>query len=113
LQAIYRPLCREPLEAPEDLKALEGLEGLEGLEDLAAPEEEDLPPTVSAIPTGGNPPAANPDNRMMGSLPQLFNGNCRLARSFLDQITNYFQANAQVPGLNSLIQKVSIALTLF
>jgi Retrotransposon gag protein len=49
----------------------------------------------------------------MGSLPQLFNGDRKLARSFLDQITTYFQANAQVPGLNLPIRKVSIALTLF
>jgi hypothetical protein len=49
----------------------------------------------------------------MGSLPQLFNGEQKLARAFLDQLNNYFQANSQVPGLNSPICKVSIALTLF
>jgi hypothetical protein len=66
-----------------------------------------------AVPAGGNPPAANPDDRVMGSLPQLFDGDQKLARGFLDQLTNYFQANSQVAGLNSLICKVSIALTLF
>ena len=50
---------------------------------------------------------------MMGSLPQLFDGNCKLAWAFLDQLTNYFRANTWVPGLNSPIRKVSIALTLF
>jgi hypothetical protein len=54
----------------------------------------------------------NPDDRMMGSLPQSFNGNCKLAHSFLDQLTTYFRANARVPGLNSPICKVSITLTL-
>jgi Retrotransposon gag protein len=49
----------------------------------------------------------------MGSLPQLFDGDCKLARGFLDQLTNYFQANSHVAGLNSPIQKVSITLTLF
>ena len=66
-----------------------------------------------AVPAGGNPPAPNADDRMMGSLPQLFDGDCKLAQSFLDQLTNYFWANAQVLGLNSPIHKVSIALTLF
>jgi Retrotransposon gag protein len=66
-----------------------------------------------AVPAGGNPPAANPDNRLMGSLPQLFNGEWKLGQTFLDQLTNYFRANSWVPGLNSPIRKVSIALTLF
>jgi Retrotransposon gag protein len=66
-----------------------------------------------AVPAGGNPPAANPNDRLMGSLPQLFNGERKLGWAFLDQLTNYFWANSQVPGLNSPICKVSIALTLF
>jgi hypothetical protein len=49
----------------------------------------------------------------MGSLPQPYEGDQKLARTFLDQLVHYFQANAQVPGLNSAIHKVSIALTLF
>jgi hypothetical protein len=49
----------------------------------------------------------------MGSLPQPYEGDRKLARTFLDQITHYFQANSQVPGLNSAICKVSITLTLF
>jgi hypothetical protein len=43
LQEIYRPQCREPLEAPEDLEALETLVGLAGLEGLVDWEDlEDL-----------------------------------------------------------------------
>jgi hypothetical protein len=49
----------------------------------------------------------------MGSLPQPYEGDQKLARTFLDQLVHYFRANAQVPGLNSAIHKVSIALTLF
>jgi hypothetical protein len=70
-------------------------------------------PAASAVPTGGNTLAANIDDRIMGSLPQLFDGDRKLARTFLDQLTNYFRANSRVPGLNSPIQKVSNALTLF
>jgi hypothetical protein len=49
----------------------------------------------------------------MGSLPQAYKGDRKLARTFLDQITHYFQANSWVPELNFTIHKVSIALTLF
>jgi Retrotransposon gag protein len=49
----------------------------------------------------------------MGSLPQPYEGDQKLARTFLDQLVHYFRANTQVPGLNSAICKVSIALTLF
>jgi hypothetical protein len=58
-------------------------------------------------------PAGNTDDRLMGSLPQPYEGDRKLARTFLNQITHYFRANLQVPGLNSVIHKVSIALTLF
>jgi hypothetical protein len=49
----------------------------------------------------------------MGSLPQSYEGDRKLARTFLDQLVHYFWANAQVLGLNSAIHKVSITLTLF
>jgi hypothetical protein len=64
-----------------------------------------------AVPAAAAP--ANRDDRLMGSLPQPYEGDQKLARTFLDQLTHYFQANSQVPGLNSAIRKVSIALTLF
>jgi hypothetical protein len=54
-------------------------------------------PTALAVPAG-NQPALNPNDRIMGSLPQLFDGDCKLARAFLDQLTSYFQANSHVPG---------------
>jgi hypothetical protein len=66
-------------------------------------------PAAPAAPA----PAANHDDRLMGSLPQAYEGDRKLARTFLDQLTHYFQANSRVPGLNSAICKVSIALTLF
>jgi hypothetical protein len=49
----------------------------------------------------------------MGSLPQPYKGDRKLARAFLDQLVHYFQANSQVPGLDLAIRKVSITLTLF
>jgi hypothetical protein len=64
-----------------------------------------------AIPIAA--PAGNTDDRLMGSLPQLYEGDRKLARTFLDQLTHYFRANSRVPGLNSTIRKVSIALILF
>jgi Retrotransposon gag protein/Zinc knuckle len=49
----------------------------------------------------------------MGSLPQAYEGDRKLTRTFLDQLVHYFRVNSRVPGLNSPIRKVSIALTLF
>jgi hypothetical protein len=66
-------------------------------------------PAAPATPT----PAANHDDRLMGSLPQAYEGDRKLARTFLDQLVHYFRANSRVPRLNSPIRKVSIALTLF
>src|SRR5580693_10550943 len=70
-------------------------------------------PAAAAPATPAAAPATNHGDRLMGSLPQPYKGDRRLARTFLDQLTHYFQANLQVPGLNSAICKVSIALTLF
>jgi hypothetical protein len=69
------------------------------------------PTPAAAAPAA--PAPANHDDRLMGSLPQPYEGDRKLARTFLDQLVHYFQANSQVPGLNSAIRKVSIALTLF
>jgi hypothetical protein len=66
-------------------------------------------PAAPAAPA----PATNHDDRLMGSLPQAYEGDRKLARTFLDQLVHYFQANSRVLGLNLLIRKVSIALTLF
>jgi Retrotransposon gag protein len=65
----------------------------------------------AAIPAAA-PAGGNADDRVMGNLPQVFDGERRDARTFLDSILGYFRANSRVPGLNSPIRKVSIALTL-
>jgi hypothetical protein len=44
----------------------------------------------------------------MGNLPQIFDGDRKNARAFLDSILGYFRANARVPRLNSPMRKVSI-----
>jgi Retrotransposon gag protein len=61
-----------------------------------------------AIPVAGG----NADDRVMGNLPQVFDEDQKNARNFLNSILGYFRANSRVPGLNSPIHKVSIALTL-
>jgi Retrotransposon gag protein len=48
----------------------------------------------------------------MGNLPQVFDGERKNARTFLDNLLGYFRANSRVLGLNSPIRKVSITLTL-
>jgi Retrotransposon gag protein len=70
------------------------------------------PAPAQAAPAAPTP-AASHDDRLMGSLPQAYEGDRKLARTFLDQLVHYFRANSRVPGLNSPIRKVSIALTLF
>jgi Retrotransposon gag protein len=49
----------------------------------------------------------------MGSIPQPYEGDRKLTRTFLKQLVHYFRVNSRVPGLNLPIHKVSIALTLF
>jgi hypothetical protein len=66
------------------------------------------PPAIPAA----NPAGGNADDRVMGNLPQIFDGDRKNARNFLDSILGYFRANARVPSLNSPIRKVSIVLTL-
>jgi Retrotransposon gag protein len=58
------------------------------------------------------PAAGNADDRVMGNLPQVFDGDRKNTRTFLDNLLGYFRANSRVPGLNPPIWKVSIALTL-
>jgi Retrotransposon gag protein len=64
----------------------------------------------AAVPAAA--PVGNADDRVMGNLPQIFDGDQRNSRIFLDSILGYFQANARVPGLNSPIRKIAITLTL-
>jgi hypothetical protein len=72
------------------------------------------PPSAAATPVAPAAAApANNDDRLMRSLPQPYEGDRKLTRTFLDQLVHYFRANMRVPGLNSAIRRVSITLTLF
>jgi Retrotransposon gag protein len=64
----------------------------------------------AAVPAAA--PAGNGDDRVMGNLPQIFDGERTNSRNFLDAILGYFRANARVPGLNSPIHKIAITLML-
>ena len=48
----------------------------------------------------------------MGELPNVFNGDRTKAESFLDQLNHYFLLNLDIPGFNSPIKKVALAITL-
>src|SRR5712675_817032 len=76
-----------------------------------------------AGPPGGGAPAppadvpqqpAQPpqDVKMMGALPAIFAGNCEQADNFIEQLKGYIRLNRLVPGMNSYIQRVALALTL-
>jgi Retrotransposon gag protein len=69
-------------------------------------------PGVPQGPPAAAPAAGNADDRVMGNLPQVFDGERKNARIFLNNLLGYFRANSRVPGLNSPIRKISIALTL-
>src|SRR5260370_14279189 len=70
------------------------------------------------IPAGPNlPPNLRPvprahDTRPMGDLPDVFNGDRTKAEAFIDQLNHYFLLNLDVPGFNSPIKKVALAITL-
>jgi len=49
---------------------------------------------------------------MMGALPSIFSGNREQADNFIKQLKGYIQLNWLVPGMNSYIQQVALALTL-
>ena len=48
----------------------------------------------------------------MGELPDVFNGDRTKAKSFINQLNHYFLLNLDVPGFNSPIKKVALAITL-
>jgi len=48
----------------------------------------------------------------MGELPDVFNGDRTKAEAFIDQLNHYFLLNLDVPGFNSPIKKVALAITL-
>jgi hypothetical protein len=68
-------------------------------------------------PGAPNPPAAPPmppanqDTRLMGSAPTEFDGDRAKAGQFINELRHYFCVNATVPGLQSWIRRVAIALT--
>src|SRR5713226_4531390 len=70
------------------------------------------------IPAGPNlPPNLRPvprahDAKPMGELPDIFNGDQTKAEAFIDQLNHYFLLNLDVPGFNSPIKKVALAITL-
>jgi len=49
---------------------------------------------------------------MMGTLPAIFAGNHEQADDFIEQLKGYIRLNRLVPGMNSYIQRVALALTL-
>ncbi|KAI9511811.1 hypothetical protein F5148DRAFT_1373533 [Russula earlei] len=55
-------------------------------------------------------PAA--DTKASGGLPQIFTGDWALAEDFMDELRAYLGYNVDVPGFNSPIRKVALALTL-
>ncbi len=76
-------------------------------------------------PHGGDPAPAGPnlpanlqpvplahDAKPMGELPDVFNGDRTKAEAFIDQLNHYFLLNLDVPGFNSPIKKVALAITL-
>src|SRR5258708_8561016 len=48
----------------------------------------------------------------MGELPDVFNGDRTKAEAFIDQLNHYFLLNLDVPGFNSPIKKVALAIML-
>jgi hypothetical protein len=65
------------------------------------------PPNPVAPPM----PPANQDARLMGSAPTEFDGDRAKADQFINELQHYFCVNATVPGLQSWICRVAIALT--
>ncbi len=64
-----------------------------------------LPTNLQPVPQANNAKA-------MGELPDVFNRDRTKAESFLNQLNHYFLLNLDVPGFNSPIKKVALAITL-
>ena len=74
-------------------------------------------------PPGGGPPggaghgadlipvAIAGDVKTMGSLPQIFIGDCTRADDFIEEVQGYLCLNQDVAGFNSPMKKVSLTLT--
>jgi hypothetical protein len=48
----------------------------------------------------------------MGQLPPVFEGDRKLAESFMDCLNAYFRLNHQVPAFRSYYTRIALALTL-
>ena len=57
------------------------------------------------VPAGG-------DVRLMGALPNIFNGNHAEAHRFIEAVKSYIRLNEDVPGFQSPMKKVALTLTL-
>jgi hypothetical protein len=49
---------------------------------------------------------------MMGALPEAFTGDHNKAGNFIEAMKTYVHLNCQVPGFESAMQKINLALTL-
>jgi hypothetical protein len=56
-------------------------------------------------------PPANQDARLMGSAPMEFDRDRAKADQFINELRHYFRVNTTVPGLQSWICCIAIALT--
>src|SRR5579863_10025665 len=68
-------------------------------------------PPNPAIPPAQVPIAAAADVRTMGTAPRTFTGKRDEAEDWLDKLRGYYRANIGVPGFESPIRKVALALT--
>jgi hypothetical protein len=61
------------------------------------------------------PPAvgqAAGDPKMMGALPAIFDGNCKRADDFIEELKGYIYLNNNVGGMNPYLKRIALALTL-
>ena len=57
-------------------------------------------------------PQPQGDVRMMGALPEPFTGDRAKAGNFIEAMKTYVRLNRRVPGFESAMQKINLALTL-
>ena|SRR5258708_3922914 len=69
-------------------------------------------PASPNLPANLRPVPQARDIKAMGELPNVFNRDRTKAKSFIDQLNHYFLLNLDVPGFNSPIKKVALAITL-
>ena len=57
------------------------------------------------------PIAANPNVHVMGSPPRIFDGDRQQADTFINELLTYIRVNIGVPGFESPMRKIAMALT--